>query len=100
MPHKRDAYTYTSIAGNLSQVDLYISALNTHALTIEEGIKVYGPCLACFVSAAASSAAMGPGRQLHCLSVKTGLEQEISVPYSLLDMYRKCNRIKEVRGVV
>lgn len=99
IPLQRDAYTYTSLAGGLSRAGLFKSALNTLPLMIEEGIKLDSYCLACFLSAAASSAAVDQGRQLHCLSVKTGLESDISVSNSLLDMYSKSKVIKEAREV-
>ncbi|KAJ4785449.1 hypothetical protein LUZ62_036695 [Rhynchospora pubera] len=99
IPLQRDAVTYTSLAGGLNKGGLYKNALDIVPLMMEEAVKVDGHFIACFLSAAANSAALGPGRQLHCLSVKTGLESAISVSNSLLDMYSKCNRIEEAKGV-
>ncbi|KAJ3688972.1 hypothetical protein LUZ61_018136 [Rhynchospora tenuis] len=99
IPLQRDALTYTSLAGGLNKGGLYKSALDIVPFMMEEAVKVDGHCIACFLSAAANSAALGPGRQLHCLSVKTGLESAISVSNSLLDMYSKCKRIKEAKEV-
>lgn len=99
MMPRSDVLTYTSLAKGMNQMDLQRRALGLIPRMSEEGVRMDGFSLACFLSAAAGSAAVGSGKQLHCYSVKSGLRSWISVSNGLVDMYGKCGSIDEARRV-
>ncbi|KAF3953747.1 hypothetical protein CMV_020838 [Castanea mollissima] len=55
--------------------------------------------LASILSACANVRALKQGKQVHCLSVKSGLETSLYVGGSLIDMYAKCGVIEAARIV-
>ncbi|XP_008801421.1 pentatricopeptide repeat-containing protein At5g52850, chloroplastic [Phoenix dactylifera] len=99
MVPRKDVLTYTSLAKGLNQMGLHRRALALIHRMSEEGVRMDDFSLACFLSAAAGSAAVGSGKQLHCYSVKSGLRSRISVSNGLVDMYGKCGSIDEARSV-
>ncbi|KAG1364549.1 Pentatricopeptide repeat-containing protein, chloroplastic [Cocos nucifera] len=96
---RRDVFTYTSLAKGMNQMGLHRRALGLIPRMSGEGVRMDGFSLACFLSAAAGSVAVGSGKQLHCYSVKSGLRSWISVSNGLVDMYGKCGSIDEARRV-
>ena len=55
--------------------------------------------LASILSACANVQALKQGKQVHCLSVKSGLDTSLYVGGSLIDMYAKCGVIEAARIV-
>ncbi|KAK1274800.1 Pentatricopeptide repeat-containing protein [Acorus gramineus] len=99
MPH-RDAITYTSMATALNQMGLYESALGIiKRMSDDDSVKMDGFSISSFLSASASLTAMEPGKQLHCHSVKSGLDLHISVSNGLIDLYAKCGGVEDARRV-
>ncbi|OAY67246.1 Pentatricopeptide repeat-containing protein, chloroplastic [Ananas comosus] len=99
MMNFRDVFTYTSIAKGLNQMGLHMRALEMMTQMHNEGIEMDGFSLACFLSSTAGLTAIECGKQLHCSSMKLGLNNKVSVSNSLLDMYGKCGCIKEARSI-
>ncbi|XP_050365196.1 pentatricopeptide repeat-containing protein At3g09040, mitochondrial [Argentina anserina] len=56
--------------------------------------------LASILSACAHVQALGMGRQVHCLSIKIGLDTSLYAGSSLIDMYSKCGLIRDARRVL
>ncbi|ERM95233.1 hypothetical protein AMTR_s00009p00268260 [Amborella trichopoda] len=97
--HHRDLVSWISILSGYSRNGLHGSALETffdvHSLGM--GFSDYG-----FSVAFKACAALGdirPGLQIHCLATKVGLDSDVFVVSSLLDMYAKCGRITSARHV-
>nr|UPT48581.1 pentatricopeptide repeat protein AaPPR369 [Agave angustifolia]UPT49117.1 pentatricopeptide repeat protein AaPPR370 [Agave angustifolia] len=96
MMPQRDAFTYTSLAKGLNQMGLHRKALDVITpMMYDQDVRLDGFSLATFISAVAGLAAIEPGKQLHCYSVKSGLNGWISVSNGLIDMYSKCGSIEE-----
>ncbi|CAN1243807.1 Pentatricopeptide repeat-containing protein At3g09040, mitochondrial [Linum perenne] len=56
--------------------------------------------LASILSACASVKGLEQGKQVHCLSVKTGLETGLYAGSSLIDMYVKCGNIESAHKIL
>ncbi|CAK7346834.1 unnamed protein product [Dovyalis caffra] len=56
--------------------------------------------LASILSACASVKGLGQGKQVHCLSVKSGLETKLYCGSSLIDMYAKCGAIDSAHKIL
>ncbi|KAL5974245.1 hypothetical protein ACLOJK_030909 [Asimina triloba] len=97
MMEQRDAITYTGLVTGMKQMGHHKIALEIISCMQDDAVKVDGYSLASFLSAAASLAAMEPGKQLHSYSIKSGLDYHISVSNGLVDMYGKCGSIKDTR---
>ncbi|KAF8376984.1 hypothetical protein HHK36_030356 [Tetracentron sinense] len=91
----RDVITYTSLATGINEMGHHKVTLNIISHMQDDGVKMDGFSLASFLSASASLAAMEPGKQLHCYSVKYGLSCWISVSNGLVDLYGKCGCIHD-----
>ncbi|KAL1817106.1 hypothetical protein DCAR_0521520 [Daucus carota subsp. sativus] len=87
---KRDVITYTGIATRINQMGCHGTALSIISHMLADNIKMDGYSLATFLSASASLGAMEPGKQLHCSSLKSGLDSWISVSNGIVDLYGKC----------
>ncbi|XP_058068635.1 pentatricopeptide repeat-containing protein At5g52850, chloroplastic [Magnolia sinica] len=94
---QRDVITYTSLATGINQMGHHEMALGIISCMHDDDVKMDGFSLATFLSASASLAAMEPGKQLHCYSIKSGLDYHISVSNGLVDMYGKCGSINDIR---
>lgn len=90
MMAKRDVITYTGIATRINQIGYHETALSIISHMLDDNIKMDGYSLATFLSASASLGAMEPGKQLHCSSLKSGLDSWISVSNGIVDLYGKC----------
>lgn len=99
MAFVRDSFTYTSLAKGLNQMGLQHKALEMIVHMFNEEVDIDSFSLACFLSAAATLASIEHGKQLHCLSVKLGLSNEVSVSNSLIDMYSKCKCMEDAKSV-
>ncbi|XP_077222597.1 pentatricopeptide repeat (PPR) superfamily protein [Tasmannia lanceolata] len=91
----RDVITYTSLATGVNQMGHHEMALDIISLMNDDDVKMDDFSLTSFLSASACLAAMEPGRQLHCYSVKSGLNEQISVSNGLVDLYGKCGSVSD-----
>ncbi|KQK11921.2 hypothetical protein BRADI_1g00491v3 [Brachypodium distachyon] len=99
MAFVRDSFTYTSLAKGLNQIGLPNKALGMIIHMFHEKVHIDGFSLACFLSAAATLASVEPGKQLHCCSVKLGLNSQLSVSNSLINMYSQCKCLEDATCV-
>ncbi|KAM7274632.1 hypothetical protein ACFE04_016498 [Oxalis oulophora] len=77
---------------------------NKEALTVFLGIHssgffIGGSTLSCVLKVSGCLADHDIGRQVHCLCVKCGLLNDVSVGTSLVDMYMKTDNVKDGRNV-
>ncbi|KAF5192601.1 Pentatricopeptide repeat-containing protein [Thalictrum thalictroides] len=94
-----DVITYTTLATGLNQAGHHEKTLRIIARMLDDDVKMDGFVLSGFLSASAGLAAMEPGKQLHCYSVKSGLCSWISVSNALVDLYGKCGSMQDARRV-
>uniref|UniRef100_A0A1D1YZ09 Pentatricopeptide repeat-containing protein At5g52850, chloroplastic n=1 Tax=Anthurium amnicola TaxID=1678845 RepID=A0A1D1YZ09_9ARAE len=96
---QRDAITYTSLAKGFNRMGFHQKTLGLIARMHDDELKMDSFSLPCFLSASAGLTAIEPGRQLHCYSIKSGLDLQISVSNGLVDLYGKCGDAKESHAV-
>ncbi|PKA47545.1 Pentatricopeptide repeat-containing protein [Apostasia shenzhenica] len=87
---QRNLVSWTTMITGFSQNDRFPEAIQTFSSMCAAGIR---PTQFAFSSAVQASAALGwlaSGRQLHCVSLKLGLDAERFVGSNLADMYSKC----------
>ncbi|KAJ4823712.1 hypothetical protein Tsubulata_032128 [Turnera subulata] len=97
--NQRDTITFTGLTTRLNQVGQHELALNVISEMSNDDVKMDGYSLASFLSASASLNRMDGGKQLHCHSVKSGLNSCISVSNGLVSLYGKCSLIQDARRV-
>ncbi|XP_043690729.1 pentatricopeptide repeat-containing protein At5g52850, chloroplastic [Telopea speciosissima] len=95
----RDAITYTCLATGLNQMGHHEMTLNIVPHMQYGDIKMDSFSLAGFLCASASLAAIEPGKQIHCYSLKSGLDCWLSVSNGLIDLYGKCGSIRDAHKV-
>ncbi|XP_061361319.1 pentatricopeptide repeat-containing protein At5g52850, chloroplastic [Gastrolobium bilobum] len=93
--NQRDPITYTSLAARLNQRGDHEMALKVTTHMHNDEVKMDEFSLASFLSAAAGLGTMETGKQLHCHSVKSGLERSNSVSNSLVHLYSKCGSMHD-----
>ncbi|KAF6166222.1 hypothetical protein GIB67_031006 [Kingdonia uniflora] len=99
MMNHKDVVTYTNLASGINQLGYHDMTLEIIGHMEANNVKIDGFSLASFLSASASLASMKLGKQLHCFSVKSGLQSWISVSNGLVDLYGKCGNIQDARNV-
>ncbi|PKA62546.1 Pentatricopeptide repeat-containing protein [Apostasia shenzhenica] len=92
---QRDVCSFTSLAKALNNAGFHGEVLSLIPILRHEIKDMDAFSLASFLSAAAGLAASSCGQQLHCFSVKSSLDRNLSVLNGLVDMYGKCGRIRE-----
>ncbi|KAJ4700891.1 Pentatricopeptide repeat-containing protein [Melia azedarach] len=97
----RDNVSWNAIIVGYVQEGDNFEAFNLFQRMNSFGIAPDEVSSASILSACASVQGLNQGRQLHCLSVKTGLEtSSIFVGSSLIDMYAKCGAIGAAHKVL
>ncbi|XP_078440460.1 pentatricopeptide repeat-containing protein At5g52850, chloroplastic-like [Wolffia australiana] len=96
---RRDAISYTNLASGLNKLGFHGETLNLFFLLQDDELGMDCFLLPCFLSASAGLVAIEAGRQLHCQSMKSGLNLYTSVANGLIDMYGKCGVVGEAKAV-
>ncbi|KAG7013273.1 Pentatricopeptide repeat-containing protein, chloroplastic, partial [Cucurbita argyrosperma subsp. argyrosperma] len=91
----RDPITYTSLATRLNQMGDHEMALKTIDSMRADNVKMDEISLASLVSAATGVGTIETGKQLHCYSLRYGLDNTRSVKNSLVDFYGKVGCLKD-----
>ncbi|KAJ6790494.1 pentatricopeptide repeat-containing protein [Iris pallida] len=95
----RSPVTWSSMVSGLAQNHLYEDALMFFRSSQRMGVGLTQFTLSAVLSACASLAATTQGTQLHALLVRTGLDSDIYVATSLIDVYSRCGRMEEAYRV-
>ncbi|AAD56320.1 hypothetical protein [Arabidopsis thaliana] len=95
----RDNVTWNTIIGSYVQDENESEAFDLFKRMNLCGIVSDGACLASTLKACTHVHGLYQGKQVHCLSVKCGLDRDLHTGSSLIDMYSKCGIIKDARKV-
>lgn len=90
----RDNISWNAIIVGYVQEEYEIEAFSMFKRMNLNGLLPDEVTLASILSACSNLHAIGQGRQVHCLSVKSGLETSLYVGGSLIDMYAKCGSLE------
>ncbi|XP_004296037.1 PREDICTED: pentatricopeptide repeat-containing protein ELI1, chloroplastic-like [Fragaria vesca subsp. vesca] len=97
MFHRRLSYAKT--IGNLVNQGQNSQAIALFRLVRENGFEVTEFLLSAILRACGRVSALKQGKQLHCMAIKHGFNHDTILMTSLLDLYCKCNEIKDARKV-
>ncbi|XVF63779.1 hypothetical protein PTKIN_Ptkin09bG0114800 [Pterospermum kingtungense] len=94
-----DVFTWTSMISGLGQNGRTWQALFLFNEMLLAGIKPNGVTITSAVSACASLRVLKMGQEIHSVSLKKGLIDNVLVGNSLIDMYAKCGELEAARQV-
>ncbi|GMN60448.1 hypothetical protein TIFTF001_029540 [Ficus carica] len=95
----RDNVSWNAIIVGYVQEGDEAEAFNIFRRMTSHGFMPDEVSLASILSACADVQALKKGQQVHCLSVKSGLETSLYAGSSLIDMYAKCGAIEAAHKV-
>ncbi|XP_057863194.1 pentatricopeptide repeat-containing protein At2g13600 [Cryptomeria japonica] len=96
---QRNVVSWTGIIAGYLQDRNEIEVLNLFWQMQKAGTKPNQFTSSCVLSACANLQALEEGKQVHSDVIKSGLELDIFVGNSLIDMYAKCTRLEDARQV-
>ncbi|KAL5990551.1 hypothetical protein ACLOJK_011453 [Asimina triloba] len=96
---ERDNISWNAILVGYVHGEEEIEALVLFYRMFVDGITPDGTSLATILSACANIQALQQGQQFHCVCVKYGLESNIFVGSSIIDMYAKCGAVGAASNV-
>ncbi|KAJ7555628.1 hypothetical protein O6H91_05G047200 [Diphasiastrum complanatum] len=99
MHDERDVVSWNAIITGYAQRGLGKEALALYEQMKQEDVQPNDVTYVCLLKACAGIAALGKGKQLHSVIIKTGFELDAIVGSTLVDMYAKCGRIEDARQV-
>lgn len=95
----KDKVSWNAIIVGYVQDENEIEAFNLFQKMNSYGMMPDEVSLASILSACANVQALYQGQQVHCLSIKSGLETSLYAGSSLIDMYAKCGAIETAHKV-
>ncbi|XP_024023403.1 pentatricopeptide repeat-containing protein At3g09040, mitochondrial [Morus notabilis] len=95
----RDKVSWNAIIVGYVQEGDEVEAFNLFQKMTLHGLMPDEVSLASILSACANVQALKQGQQVHCLSVKSGLETSLYAGSSLIDIYAKCGAIEAAHKV-
>ncbi|XP_023906620.1 pentatricopeptide repeat-containing protein At2g33680-like [Quercus suber] len=96
---ERDLLTWTAIISNFAQSNQGQKAVKCFIQMQQEGLKPNKFTFSSCLSGCSSLALLDCGRQLHSLTIKSGLSCNTYVATALVDMYGQCRCIEDAEAV-
>ncbi|KAJ7528005.1 hypothetical protein O6H91_16G079900 [Diphasiastrum complanatum] len=94
---ERDVVSWNSIIAGYAQNGLGKEALALYEQMKQEGMQPNNVTFVLLLNACASLAALEQGKHLHSEIIKRGLQSDVVVGNTLVDMYAKCGCTKDAR---
>lgn len=96
---KRNHVTWNTMIVGYVQLGEVGKAMIMFSKMLEEQVPATEVTYSSVLRACASLAALEPGMQVHCLTVKANYDMDVVVANALIDMYAKCGSITDARLV-
>lgn len=96
---KRSVVTWNILLKGFTETGHGNKTLELFLLMQEDGLKPDTVTLLCTIKACSSIAALQQGHLIHTRSTKWGLDMDLSVGNSLINMYSSCGSMSEAQGV-
>ncbi|KAK9276760.1 hypothetical protein L1049_006296 [Liquidambar formosana] len=94
-----DIVLFNTMARGYARTDTPLRAITLFTQILHSGLLPDGYTFPSLLKACASSKALEEGKQLHCLAIKLGLNHNIYVCPTLINMYTECNDMDSARRV-
>ncbi|XP_058081410.1 pentatricopeptide repeat-containing protein At2g33680-like [Magnolia sinica] len=91
----KDVASWNSLIEGYSRSSQGERGLQLFSAFMESGLKADEITMISVIGICTSLVMLDYGRQLHCLSAKTGLNEGICVENSMIDMYAKCGSLED-----
>lgn len=98
MPDKDTVAWATMISGHV-QNELFAEAINLFLEMWSQGILPLNSTYSTLLGASGAMAYLDPGRQFHCLLIKTHYKIDLILDNSLISMYAKCGEIDDAYSI-
>ncbi|CAM0904305.1 unnamed protein product [Alopecurus aequalis] len=96
---RRDVVTWNALISSYSYLGHSNDALSLYDQMLNEGVKPNSATLITVISACANLTSLERGEVIHSYVKDMGLESDVSISTSLVDMYTKCGQVRIARGV-
>ncbi|KAF7002216.1 hypothetical protein CFC21_017725 [Triticum aestivum] len=96
---RRDVVTWNALLSSYSHLGHSNDALSLYDQMLTEGVQPNSATLITVISACANLAALEHGELIHSYVKDMGLESDVSISTSLVDMYTKCGQLGIARGI-
>ncbi|KAJ7527987.1 hypothetical protein O6H91_16G079600 [Diphasiastrum complanatum] len=94
---ERDVVSWNAMIAGYAQNGLGMDALALYEQMKQEGMQPNDVTFVLFLNACASLAALEQGKQLHSEIIRRGLQSDVVVGNTLVDMYAKCGCTEDAR---
>ncbi|KAF3449500.1 hypothetical protein FNV43_RR10228 [Rhamnella rubrinervis] len=91
----RDAVAWTTMISGHVQNELFAEAVNLFSEMWTQGVLPLNSTYSTLLGASGAMAYLDPGKQFHCLLIKTYYEFDLILENSLISMYSKCGEIND-----
>ncbi|CAL9761858.1 unnamed protein product [Musa acuminata subsp. burmannicoides] len=88
--YQPDLVTWSALISGFSLAGQYKEALTLFRKMTSSGKRPDAILIACALSACSSIAAIRPGKEIHCYSMRSSINLDTAVSCGLIDMYAKC----------
>eukprot|EP01018_Ginkgo_biloba_P039032 Gb_40503 [translate_table: standard] len=96
---QRDMVSWKAMIAGYSQRGCSEDALELFRQMQEAGLKPDSPIIVAVLTACAQSGALREGKEIHAYIMRSGLESDVFVGNTLIDMYAKSQRIESAQRV-
>ncbi|XP_071912017.1 pentatricopeptide repeat-containing protein At2g13600-like [Coffea arabica] len=96
---ERNEISWSAMIARYSQNGYAEDAVNLFHEMVQSGFKPNKSCFSCAISALASLEALQAGRNIHGHVIKIGIETDVFISSSLVDLYCKCKETGDGRRV-
>ncbi|KAK4853712.1 hypothetical protein QYF36_013460 [Acer negundo] len=96
---EKDIVTWNLLISSYVRHGLVEKALNMCHLMKSKNLRFDCVTLASILAAAADTSNLKLGKEGHCYCIRNNLESDVAVASSIVDMYAKCERIDDAKGV-
>lgn len=96
---ERNVVSWNTIIGGLVDSGDFIDAFRLFLMMWEDNLDVGSRTFSTMIRASAGLELISPGQQLHSCALKMGVNYDVFVSCTLIDMYSKCGNIEDARFV-
>ncbi|RWV87572.1 hypothetical protein GW17_00050424 [Ensete ventricosum] len=97
--HYRDVVLWNAMVNGFAQLGQFARSMDYFRQMMSEGMVPSKFTVTGVLSVFTARADLGNGRKIHAFVIKMGLDDEIAVSNSLIDLYGKCHALEEAEEI-